>query len=109
MNVKPRTALVEGTTDSDLFDLADRLESEATGTHLLNHECAIVAAGVGDAGGAKGIVRELIGLRALAKTYLLPDGRPKYRFVALFDGDPPGKHAIREAHELDSSILEFKD
>jgi len=107
--IRARTVLVEGTTDVDLFGLAARLERAAGGVDLLDDRFTVVAAGQGDAGGTRGIIRELISLRAVARSYLTREGRPLYRFIALFDGDPAGKHAIKTAHELDTSIVEFKD
>ena len=107
--VRPRTILVEGTNDVALFERASRYEKTATGIDLLGADLAIIAGGVGDLGGTRGVLRELMCMRGLARTYLLPDGRPKYRFVALFDNDKAGQMAVRSAGEFDSSILEYKD
>jgi hypothetical protein len=107
--VRPRTILVEGTTDADLFQLAARLEGEASGLDLLGADLAIAAAGMGDAGGTQGVIRELVALRALARICLLPNGRPRYRFIGLFDNDKAGRQAVRAAHDLDRSIIEYKD
>lgn len=107
--VLPRTVLVEGTSDVDLFQLAARLEHDRTGLQLVGRDLAIVAAGEGDRGGTSGVIRELLSLRGLARTCLLPNGRPRYRFVGLFDNDKAGKQAVRAARDLDSSLLEYKD
>lgn len=107
--VRPRTVLVEGTTDAELFELAARLEREATGIDLLGAELAIIAAGVGDLGGTRGVIRELVCLRGLARTCLLQNGRPRYRFIGFFDNDKAGKQAVTAARDIDSSILEYKD
>lgn len=107
--VRPRTVLVEGTTDADLFQLAASFERQATGGELLDANLAIIAAGEGDNGGTRGVIRELVCLRGMARTCLSPDGRPRYRFIGLFDGDRAGKQAVRAAREFDTSILEFKD
>ena len=48
-------------------------------------------------------------LRAVARTVLLRNGRPKYRFVGLFDNDNAGRQAVRRAHDFDTSIVEFRD
>jgi len=104
-----RTVLVEGTTDEDLFLLAARLEHEATGSDLLGEDLAIVAAGVGDRGGTRGVIRELVSLRNMAYTCLLPNGKPRYRFIGLFDNDKAGKEAVHLASYVDNSILEYKD
>jgi hypothetical protein len=107
--VQVRTVLVEGTTDAELFQLASRIEREKTGIDLMAGGLAILAAGMGDLGGTRGVLRELTCLRGMARTCLLPNGRPRYRFVGLFDNDKAGKQAVRAAHEFDSSVLEYKD
>lgn len=107
--VRPRTVLVEGTTDVELFHLAARLEREKTGIDLLGNDLAIIAAGVGDLGGTRGVIRELVCLRGLARTCLLPNGRPRYRFIGLFDDDKAGQQAVKAARDFDRSILEYKD
>lgn len=107
--VRPRTILVEGNTDADLFHLAAHLEAKSSGTDLLGTDLAVVAAGSGDSGGTYGVIRELISLRAMARTCLLPNGRQRYRFIGLFDNDNAGKQAIRAIRELDKSVLEYKD
>lgn len=109
LHVRPKTVLVEGTTDADLFALAARLEYESSGIQLLDSQLAVIAAGHGEEGGTRGVIRELVCLRGLARTSLLPDGRQKYRFVGLFDNDGAGKQAVRAAGDFDRSILEYKD
>jgi hypothetical protein len=107
--IRSRTVLVEGTRDVDLFQLGADLERSAGGPNLLGHDLAIVAGGEGELGGTRGVIRELIGLRAMARTCLLSSGRPRYRFIALFDNDRAGRLAVKALRELDSSILEYKD
>ncbi|UIY55731.1 hypothetical protein [Burkholderia cepacia] len=107
--ILPRTILVEGTTDVKLFQLAAAKELEKTGFNLLGEELAIVAAGDGDRGGTRGVIRELIGLRGMARTCLLQNGTPRYRFVGLFDNDHAGRLAIKLSRDIDTSILEYKD
>ena len=70
---------------------------------------AVAAAGMGQRGGTEGVVRELVSLRAVARTVLRPNGRPMYRFVGLVDNDRAGRLAVKRAHELDTSIVEYKD
>lgn len=107
--VQYRTVLVEGTTDAELFKLASRLEWEASGIDLLGHGLAFVAAGRRDRGGTHGVVRELVALRGMARTCLSPTGRPRYRFIGLFDNDNAGRQAVKLARTIDNSILEYKD
>ena len=104
-----RTVLVEGTTDVDLFRLAAHWEKKVSGIDLFAGGFAIVAAGIGQRGGTAAVVRELLSLRAVARTLLRPDGRPTYRFVGLVDNDNAGRLAVKRAHELDTSIVEYKD
>jgi hypothetical protein len=107
--VLPRTVLVEGTTDEFIFRRAAALEQENSGISLLGGDLQISAAGRQDNGGASGVIRELVVLRGFASTDLLPNGRPRYRFIGLLDRDRAGQQAIQLAGYLDSSILEFKD
>lgn len=107
--VRPKTILVEGTTDAYIFELAARLELEATGQNLLGSNLAIIAAGDGDRGGTQGVIRELISLRSFSRTCLTKGGRPIYRFIGLFDNDKAGQQAVRAATNLDASVIEFRD
>ena len=109
IRVERRTVLVEGTTDVDLFKLAAKYERDTTGVDLFDGGFAVAAAGVGELGGTRAVVRELVSLRAVARTVLLQNGRPKYRFVGLFDNDKAGRQAVKGAHDFDTSIVEFKD
>ncbi|MBN1584708.1 MAG: hypothetical protein JXA89_28635 [Anaerolineae bacterium] len=108
-DIRPRTVFVEGTTDVDLFRLAARLEREKTGIDLLGDKLAIVAAGENDQGGVNGVCRELISFKNMARYCLLPNGRPKYRFIGLFDDDDAGRRAIHSMHRTDTSIVEYRD
>ena len=104
----PRSVLVEGTSDVALLGLAAELYRKLSGKDLLA-DLAIVAAGEADRGGTQGVVRELLGLRAIASAYLSPSGRPVYRFIGLFDNDTPGQKAVNFAQSADTSILEYRD
>lgn len=108
-SVAPRTIIVEGRTDGDLFFLASELEQLQTGRKLLGTDLTVMVAGEGDAGGTQGVIRQLVTLRNIAQTYLGPKGAPRYRFVALFDNDRAGHQAISAARNLDRSLIEFKD
>ncbi|HTU45818.1 MAG TPA: hypothetical protein VMF91_12190 [Bryobacteraceae bacterium] len=108
-DIRARTVLVEGTTDVALFELAARTERKDAGVDLFANGLAIIAAGEGDQGGTRGVIRELNALRCLARASLMPNGRPRYRFVGLFDNDHAGRQAISGARVVDTSILEYKD
>ncbi|WP_374245895.1 hypothetical protein [Zoogloea sp.] len=106
--LRPRSVLVEGTSDVALLELAAdhyfRKHSKA-----LLADMSIVAAGEGDRGGTHGVIRELVVLRGLAAAYLSPSGRPVYRVIGLFDSDAAGNKAVRGAREIDASIIEYRD
>ena len=105
---RSRIVLLEGTTDYDLFHLAAQLERKVGGNDLLC-DLALIPAGDRDAGGTNGVVRELLCFRAFSRTTLLPNGKPRYRIVALLDNDKSGRQAIRSARQFDISIIECKD
>ena len=107
--IAPRTIIVEGRTDLDLFTLGAHKERRETGAMLLGCDLAVMIGGDGNEGGTAGVIRQLVTLRNIARTDLGPKGRPRYRFVALFDDDKAGRQAVRAARELDHSIIEFKD
>lgn len=109
IRAKARTVIVEGRTDEDLFELAGRLYHRATGVRLIDDNLAISAAGDGDDGGTQGVIRKLHAARELSRACLKPNGRPRYRFIALFDNDSAGQRAIRAARELDRNLLEYRD
>jgi hypothetical protein len=108
-SIAPRTIIVEGRTDFDLFTLATLQEQWNTKSLLLGRDLAVMVAGDGDEGGTAGVLRQLITLRNIARTDLGPKGSPRYRFMALFDDDRAGRQAVRAAREWDHSIIEFKD
>lgn len=108
MQIQHRTILVEGTSDVALLKLVSAMEKKASGKELFDG-FAVVAAGERDQGGVNGVVRELITFRGMARTFLHPNGKPVYRFVGLFDNDHAGRRAIATVHDLDSSIIEYKD
>lgn len=108
-DIRPRTILVEGTTDVELFRLAARLERESTGLDVFGDGFAVVAAGVGNAGGVNGVILQLHVLRQIGKACLLQSGKPRYRFVGLFDNDQAGQKAVPAARYLDLGISEYWD
>lgn len=108
LDIKYKTVLVEGTTDVALINKAARLELSRSGIDLLDG-LSFIAAGEKDRGGVSGVVRELIVYRGMSRSCLNANGRPLYRFIGLLDNDDAGRRALKLAHTLDSSILEYKD
>ncbi len=107
-HLKPKTVLVEGTSDVSLFELAAELYLKETGKNILQ-DMAIVAAGERDKGGTKGVVRELVTLRNIAACYLSPAGLRVYRIIGLFDSDAAGNKAVGGARDVDIAIVEYRD
>ena len=107
--IRERTVIVEGTSDVEMFALAARLFRASTGANLLDDRIAITAGGEGTDGGTTGVLRKLHAGRELSRACLLPNGRAKYRFIALFDNDRAGRQAIRAAKDLDRNLLEYRD
>jgi hypothetical protein len=107
--IADRTIFVEGSTDVEYLKLAVRLEHEANGTDLLRGPIAVVASGLGDEGGANALARQLSNFRQMAQTALLPNGRPRYRFIGLLDNDAVGQRTLRELLNFDRSTLEYRD
>ena len=106
--LRPNIVLVEGTTDEQLFTLADTL-SAAAGCTLLGEEVSVVAAGRRDRGGTFGVARELITLRSMVPLVLNSDGGPAYRVVGVVDNDNAGRRIIDDVTRLDRGALEFRD
>jgi hypothetical protein len=107
--VRPKITLVEGTTDVALLQRAAKLESQQTGAHLIGDDLCIIPAGEGDLGGTRGVIRELLCFKGLIRSCILPNGKPKYRVIALFDNDKAGRQALQAARSFDVSLLEGKD
>lgn len=105
---RARTVIVEGSTDYDLFELAARLEREASGMNLLA-DLAFIPAGERDEGGTNGVVREIMRLKGFASITLLPNGHPRYRVAALVDNDKFGRQAVKYMRQYDISITECRD
>lgn len=106
--LKSRTILVEGTSDVDLLRMGAKLKLEKDGDDLFEG-LAIVAAGEKNRGGTPGVIRELVTLRNMARNLLSPDGGRTYRFIGLFDNDHAGRMAVKQAQQVDTSIVEYKD
>jgi len=104
-----KNVIVEGTSDVRLFNLAAKKEFEFSGIDLLGDTLAFIPSGERERGGTNGVIRQLITLRNISRTLLLPNGMPKYRFIGLFDNDYAGRQAASHAHKLDSSMVEYKD
>jgi hypothetical protein len=106
---KPKIVIVEGTTDVALFQSAAAMEYSHSGVQLLGDEMCIVAPGDGDLGGTRGVHQALICIKGLIPCCLLPNGKPKYRVIALFDNDNAGKWAIQTLRSVNAAFLEAKD
>jgi hypothetical protein len=103
-----RCVLVEGTSDVTLFELAASLYFQKHQKALLA-DLAILAAGEGERGGTRGVIRELVTLRSLAAVHLSSSGGAIYRVIGLFDSDTAGNKAVHGARSIDASIIEYRD
>ena len=61
--IAPRTIILEGRTDLDLFTLGAHLERRETGEPLLGCDLAVMIGGDGNEGGTAGVLRQLITLK----------------------------------------------
>lgn len=108
-HVLPRTVFVEGTSDVQLFNLAAQLEHKETGFRLLGEDLAIVAAGEGDDGGVRAVCRQLLFFNEFSKNIYLPNGKKKYRFIALMDNDTAGRSTAKTIKNIHPGLVEFRD
>lgn len=108
-SIAPKTIILEGRSDFDLFTQAALLEQRETKAAVIGCDMTVIAGGEGEDGGTAGVLRQLITLRNIARSDLGPKGGLRYRFVALFDDDRAGRQAVSAARTLDRSIVEFKD
>lgn len=90
-NLGRRNLLVEGTSDVSYFELASRLHEEARGVPLVDQQFRIVAAGIGNAGGVRGVVNEFMKLYGLMQLDLDLPKKQRFRILPIFDDDYAGR------------------
>lgn len=98
--------MLEGTTDADLFLVANELYKAETGNSLLDNEFGVFAVGERGDGGTNGIRERLRTLSANLRADPVDEkGRP-IRVICLMDDDPAGIGAFRD---LKSSFTPWQD
>ena len=98
--------MLEGTTDADLFRIANDLYRAKTGNSLIDNEFGIFAVGERGDGGTNGIRERLRTLSAnLRADPIDENGRP-IRVICLMDDDPAGLGAFRD---LKKSFTPWQD
>ena len=104
--IAKRTVLVEGDTDERYLRKAAGLVAAAGGPSLLDGDFSVASCGSGDQGGIPNLKERFITIRQIADNIdRNAAGGPKaYHFLALFDGDSPGKKGARS---LDSQVARF--
>lgn len=86
--------MVEGTSDVAYFALAARLHQAQSGASLLGTDLSIFAAGLEEEGGTFGISERFPTLFNLASLDQDPNGRRRFRVIALLDDDTMGRSAV---------------
>lgn len=86
--------MVEGTSDVAYFELAAQLHRAQSGTSLLGTDLSIFAAGREEEGGTYGISDKFPTLFNLASLDQDPNGRRRFRVIALLDDDTMGRSAV---------------
>lgn len=104
-----RNIIVEGTTDVELLEFAAIKEFEKSGTDLFSNEFQIVPSGVGDLGGAQGVVRVCFALWEMSASQFDIVGKKKYRFIGLLDNDHAGIKALNHATSIHRGVVEYRD
>lgn len=104
-----RYLIVEGTRDVDYCALAAMKFESRYGHRLLDQEFQVVASGMGEEGGIKGVVREmwhLHGLRVFDKPL---DRAQQVRVVFLLDDDDAGRKAFSSTTGELSPMTRYRD
>lgn len=86
--------MVEGASDVAYFALAARLHQAQCGASLLGTDLSIFAAGLKEEGGTFGISERFPTLFNLAALDHHPNGRRRFRVIALLDDDTMGRSAV---------------
>lgn len=86
--------MVEGTSDVAYFELAARLHRSQSGASLLGADLSIFAAGREEDGGTYGVSEKFPTLFNLALLDQDPNGRRRFRVIALLDDDTMGRSAV---------------
>lgn len=100
--------MVEGTSDAAYFALAARLHRAQTGASLLGTDLSIFAAGLEEEGGTFGVSERFPTLFNLASLDQDPNGRRRFRVIALLDDDTMGRSAVKSIAGGHRQIREYE-
>lgn len=104
-SVATRTVLLEGDSDERYLKIAARILESSGGPPLLDKDFQVTSCGSGQNGGIPNLVERFIAVRQVADNIdRFPNGSKSFHFVAMFDGDTPGKRAARD---LESQVARF--
>lgn len=105
-NLLRGNVMVEGTADVAYFELASNLYERDTRVSLVGKDLSFFPAGLGDAGGTYGICEQYPTLLNVVHADPDPNGKLRFRVIALFDKDTHGKNALRMLTKSNRSIRE---
>lgn len=104
-----RNLLVEGTIDVAYFELASSLFDRHHGLRLLDEQFRVIAAGLYDEGGVRGVIREMFILNGLAyKDMALPKSA-RVRMLPVFDDDEAGRRCFKKLIDPDFPFRAYQD
>lgn len=104
-----RNLLVEGTTDVGYFELASSLFAEHHGQRLLDDQFRVVAAGLYDRGGVRGVVREMLSLHGRAEIDSSLPKSARIRMLPIFDDDCAGRRCFTKLTDADFPFRPYQD
>jgi hypothetical protein len=104
-SVATRTVILEGDTDERYLKTAARIIKLSGGPSLLDKDFQVTSCGSGHDGGIPNLVERFIAVRQVADNIdRFPNGSKSFHFIAMFDGDTPGRRA---ALDLESQVARF--
>lgn len=98
--------MVEGNLDVRYFELAAKHYLSKKNVYLIGKDLSIFAAGTGDRGGTYGVCEQFPTLWNQARVDLDPNGKIRFRVVALLDNDPKGKTAVSLMCKANRALVE---
>ena len=102
------TLVVEGELDVAYCGVANDLYKAKENLTLLSPRFAITACGKGPQGGTDGLMERFPFMHRIA-AFESEAGNSKYRFVALFDNDPPGQSSYNVIRHANKNLIECFD
>jgi hypothetical protein len=104
-----RNLLVEGTIDVAYCELASSLFARHHGLHLVDDQFRVVASGLFDQGGVRGVVREMLSLHGRAESDSSLPKSSRVRMLPMFDDDDAGRRCFGKLTDPDFPFRPFHD